>query len=456
MKKILFLFIVSISIINSQIVPPSLLNEIDIKKLPSNIPSISNSDTNINFSEHAISNHNIEKSFSYLKIISSINDNYQIKLSDVDLPNDGYIVFWDKTNDCLYGPYRDHDNNIIFPSIMNGNEIIIIYVEDNNTDNNGSFIVESIMPYNNISYETPHLNSVIRKDRDHPTLMVTGYWPPTNEMLRHFSTDALINPNGWEGENWRDLGFDIVAFFPEFDPPDCSNCGQGYGDFEVDYQDTSADFWAIINDVKPSGIITFSRGYNNNSWELENNVYNHASWIADYTSPYYPNPSPPDDSVSPGYNRGSGLPLNLLEQTLDNSDIDVNCYIDVNGDAGQFLSEFMGYHGMWYHQDNIDTEWPCLSGGHIHVGGQLSTRVAKDAAELTIETVIGYLDELMINVGDINTDYTINIQDVIILIGYILSGESPSPDTFTLADLNEDDSLNVQDIILLIEIILDL
>ena len=97
-------------------------------------------------------------------------------------------------------------------------------------------------------------------------------------MIRHFSLIPNLNPDGWQGENLRDLGFDVISFFPEFNPPDCNNCGQGYGDLEVDYQDTSEDFWRIIDEVKPAGIITFSRGFNNNSWELESNVYNWVNW----------------------------------------------------------------------------------------------------------------------------------------------------------------------------------
>ena len=61
----------------------------------------------------------------------------------------------------------------------------------------------------------------------------------------------------------------------------------------------------------------------------------------------------------------------------------------------------------------------------------------------------------MINVGDINSDSLINIQDAVLLIGFILSGEIPPEDIFILADINEDDTLNVQDVILLINIILD-
>ena len=30
-------------------------------------------------------------------------------------------------------------------------------------------------------------------------IMITGYWPPTNEMIRPFSTNATQNPGGWQG-----------------------------------------------------------------------------------------------------------------------------------------------------------------------------------------------------------------------------------------------------------------
>ena len=61
----------------------------------------------------------------------------------------------------------------------------------------------------------------------------------------------------------------------------------------------------------------------------------------------------------------------------------------------------------------------------------------------------------MIDIGDINSDSFINIQDAVMLIGFILSGEDPPEDIFILADINEDNILNVQDVILLINIILN-
>ena len=47
-------------------------------------------------------------------------------------------------------------------------------------------------------------------------ILITGYWPPTNEMVRHFSTDPVQNPLGWMGDNWEGRGYNIYSFFPEF------------------------------------------------------------------------------------------------------------------------------------------------------------------------------------------------------------------------------------------------
>jgi len=64
-----------------------------------------------------------------------------------------------------------------------------------------------------------------------PNIMITGYWPPTNEMLRQFSNNPAQNPNGWVGGDWEGRGYNIYAFFPEFP----QGLGKGEGDFEVDY-----------------------------------------------------------------------------------------------------------------------------------------------------------------------------------------------------------------------------
>ena len=57
--------------------------------------------------------------------------------------------------------------------------------------------------------------------------------------------------------------------------------------------------------------------------------------------------------------------------------------------------------------------------------------------------------------GDINGDEYVNIQDVIILLNFLLGIDDPDTTEFNVADLNGDGVLNIQDIILIINIILE-
>ena len=130
-----------------------------------------------------------------------------------------------------------------------------------------------------------------------PNIMLTGYWPPTNDMLRRFSPNPKQNPEGWVGEDWEGRGYNIYAYFPEFP----GGLGKGEGDFEVDYQDTSADFWPIAAGIDPIAIMTFGRAEEDTDWELEwrqrNLACSTGGWDDDYEAPYLPTPCPPDESV---------------------------------------------------------------------------------------------------------------------------------------------------------------
>ena len=57
--------------------------------------------------------------------------------------------------------------------------------------------------------------------------------------------------------------------------------------------------------------------------------------------------------------------------------------------------------------------------------------------------------------GDVNTDETVNIQDVVLIINYILDLIDFDDNQFSLADLNNDTSINIQDVILLVNVVLD-
>jgi len=237
----------------------------------------------------------------------------------------------------------------------------------------------------------------IARTGERPTILMTGYWPPTNEMLRQWSTDPTQNPEGWAGENWEGRGYDIHSFFPEFSPPDCNFCGQGEGDLEVDYQDTSMDFNEIASEVLPIAVITFSRGFNDMSWEVELNQFNRAFWVSDYESPFQPTPAPPDAGVPAEFLRLSGLPLQEIVDAVDDANLGLNPFICTSGDGGAFLSEFAAYHGVWYHglhASPSDPNWT-VAGGHVHVGQQIDWDTAEAAAEVTLRTVLDYVDSVV-------------------------------------------------------------
>lgn len=226
-----------------------------------------------------------------------------------------------------------------------------------------------------------------------PVIMMTGYWPPTNEMLREFSDNVTQNPNGWIGSDWEGRGYDVYAYFPEFP----GGLGQGVGDFEVDYQDTSADWWPISDAIDPIAVITFSRGFPGVSWEVEMNQYNRASWINDYTAPLQPTPAPPDSTIASGANRPSTLPVQEIIDNVDLLDVNLDTYIDFSGSGGGFLSEFIAYHGTWYqdiHSDPMDPDW-CIAGGHVHVGINVPVARGRRAAKQTLRTVIHYVDSVL-------------------------------------------------------------
>ena len=80
--------------------------------------------------------------------------------------------------------------------------------------------------------------------------------------------------------------------------------------------------------------------------------------------------------------------------------------------------------------------------------------VVKHSSAGSVEASIiqNILDEYGLEglLGDQNHDGLVNIQDVILIINFVLNDEYNS-----LADLNSDEIVNIQDIILIISIILE-
>src|SRR4030095_5473084 len=125
-------------------------------------------------------------------------------------------------------------------------------------------------------------------------------------------------------------------------------CDQGSGDLEVDYQDTSADFWSIADSLDPIAILTYSRGFDNLDWEVEMNQYNRPVWVPDYTPPLQPTPAPPDSGYPSDGLRISKHPVQEIVDAVDALSLGLTPFICYTRAGGGFLSEFIAYHGVWY------------------------------------------------------------------------------------------------------------
>ncbi|MEM6990527.1 MAG: hypothetical protein AAF721_08525 [Myxococcota bacterium] len=238
-------------------------------------------------------------------------------------------------------------------------------------------------------------------------VVLMGYWPPTNEMLRAWSQNAAQNPDGWQGADWGGHGFDVYAFFPEF-PPDgdpandpigsVGSVGSAESDLRVDYQDTSEDFWAIVDALQPLIVITTSRG-GGIGWEIEAIEGGHGGgaqdpsldWTSDgFGAAVRPTEATVDprswDAISTyrgGATLGSLLPMKAIEDATDALGL-ASVAIDTTGTSGNYLSGFLGLHGIYY----AETTDHAVAGGHIHVANGLPTETATTLMEATLTVVL--------------------------------------------------------------------
>ena len=197
------------------------------------------------------------------------------------------------------------------------------------------------------------------KDAEGRAILLTGYWPPTNEMLRPFSQNPDQNPSDWEGLNWEGAGYDVYAYFPEFANSDDA---VGTGDFKVDYEDTKADFDRVTQQLKPVAIISFGRGQG--PWEIEVNFPD-----------YY--------KISDGKTYHGTLPGKVIAKQV-NQNTPVRAWVDAKGDAGNFLCGYIGHLGARYRTSHPEVQ----ATGFIHVSGDLSLLNARLALEETLRALI--------------------------------------------------------------------
>ena len=200
-------------------------------------------------------------------------------------------------------------------------------------------------------------------------IMLIGYWPPTNEMLRPFSANPHQNGGTWIGRNWNNSGYDIYAYFPEYrDSSDII----GYGDFPVDFAATYNDFQRITRRLKPVAIVAFGRGAG--PWEIES-VFppNYQNYFESGVLPSkigerveIPIPA----SLTENRLRYGSLPMREIEDEVNAAPGTLRAWTDNQG-AGTFLCGFLGYLTSWYQEIHADAADPAhtAAAGFIHVDG---------------------------------------------------------------------------------------
>ncbi len=382
---------------------------------------------------------------------------FHFKLIDKPLPEGMTLYFINLNTNGWVGPYKrdylqHHSNNVT--GQLKGRKILIEFSVP--TGSSPIFPVQELILNERPQNFEETVNPGGPPLRDYSNnILLCGYWPPSNEAIRPFSKNLLTNPDGWIGGNWENRGYNVISFFPEFTPPDCSNCGQGMGNFEVDYQDTSEDWWNIVDTLNPIAIITFSRGYIDLSWELEWKYYNRYYWTADFTAPYFPTPTPPDSSVAAETQRNCSLPMDSIVAAIDSANLGLNPYIDYTNGAGGYLSEFMGYHGVWYKAMMDSLNIPCYTAGHVHVGGLIDWETAQEAAKVTLREVIKIVDKYKDLPGDVNQDGVVSVLDLLHVVWHVLGFIELKEEQFNIADVNTDLMVDIYDLFLISNIILD-
>lgn len=220
----------------------------------------------------------------------------------------------------------------------------------------------------------------LQKSLGRPKIVLIGYWPPTNEMVREFSPFPENNPQGWRGQNWENSGYDIYAFFPEF----VNGLGRGEGLFQVDYQATSSDFWQLIPALEPRAVLSFGRADADKKWEIEMVTRNLKVWYPDFLAPLLPDQSPPEVDTPADGVRFSRIPAMRIAEAIRQESPEIQPFVDDHG-AGEFLCGYLGYHLSWY-RSNKPRRVRFVA--HTHVGSASSLPELKVALHTMLRALI--------------------------------------------------------------------
>ena len=247
-----------------------------------------------------------------------------------------------------------------------------------------------------ISAWSKDLKVTVNYENQRRNIMLTGFWQPTSQMLVGFCTDPGVNPDGWQGENWENLGYDIYSFV-------ANEYYNNSGTWEMRYQQIWNEYWNIVDQLHPIAIIGFGQGGKENTWRIESKAVNWNKWYVDDDGKQ-PSPNPPDDTVCPGYIRFSTFPIRQIEKAINNQ-TSINAEINYLGTPGFYICAYMAYLQLWYkaqHSD-LDDEFLCKAAGFIHVNKNVSLDECIKATNITIRNTVEKVNKEIV-VNEINSE----------------------------------------------------
>jgi hypothetical protein len=197
--------------------------------------------------------------------------------------------------------------------------------------------------------------------------MLTGYWPPSNLMLRAFSTTMASKSTGWIGENWESRGYDIKSYYP------VNPRGRGpiyRGDFQIDDEKTLADFNRITAELRPIAILSFGEG--DGPWEIEVNA---------------------PDVRGNGPTLKNSLPFEDIKNRV-NANGEIEAWVDANGNPGTLQCAYLSHLGAAYHDAHSEPSDPAwnIAQGFIHVDRGYHEDVYDRALKQTLRALTDHLN----------------------------------------------------------------
>jgi len=110
----------------------------------------------------------------------------------------------------------------------------------------------------------------------------------------------------------------------------------------------------------------------------------------------------------------------------------------------------LGISNLLVIEDSEPHEYYGTLNGSFNLGGG-----PNEHWDLILNSAFNFLYTQLSVHGDVNSDGSINIQDIVIILNYIFGSEIPTDTQFNLSDMNNDGILNILDVVILMNLILN-